>query len=454
MFPSLRFKIVLSFSLVVVFLSLGLSFYFGKRQIEDRERYLFDLLSSQIQLQAAELKAVGDQFLNDDAALEASSYSILQADGRVWNQPPVEIEQFEPLPPSGFLLKPCLSLQGEEFLCGASYIPSLGVWLLEATPKENFTSVIKSEFFRVGLVTLFALILSVGFGLMLSLRLLSPLKALTKAARDISQAEWSSIKLPSSRSDEIGLLSQTFEQMISSLQARERELARSAQELAHSERLASLGRFGASIAHEVRNPLSSILGYTRQLEKTDLSDEQRASLQVVRDEGERCLEILSQMLRFARQESLSPRPFLVHEVLESSLLLLKTTAREKQIHIEKRMDSQPLVMGLPQQFQQVIMNLVLNAIQASPTGSQILISLDSTETLGLVRVEDRAGGIAPEILSKIFEPFFSTKTSEQGSGLGLSVSKEIVEKMGGQIQCHSEIGSGSVFELRLPLAKP
>jgi two-component system sensor histidine kinase HydH len=225
------------------------------------------------------------------------------------------------------------------------------------------------------------------------------------------------------------------------------------QEIERSRRLASVGRLAAGVAHEIRNPLSSIKGfatYFKQRYQDVPEDQQTADIMI--QEVDRLNRVVSQLLEFARPISISPKPVSFKDLVADSIKLIERQARDKKITIATRNSAQVDKINLdPDRINQVLLNLYLNAIEAMAPGGKLQIEIsDSGENSELrIRVADTGKGIAEKDLPKIFDPYFTTKSS--GTGLGLAIVHNIVEAVGGTLEVKSEAGRGTAFTLRLPI---
>jgi two-component system sensor histidine kinase HydH len=225
------------------------------------------------------------------------------------------------------------------------------------------------------------------------------------------------------------------------------------QEIERSRRLASVGRLAAGVAHEIRNPLSSIKGfatYFKQRYQDVPEDQQTANIMI--QEVDRLNRVVSQLLEFARPVSISAQPTSVKDLVANSLKLIQQQARDRQITINTSNSSKIDAVKIdPDRINQVLLNLNLNAIEAMEPGGKLQIDIfDSDENSELIiRITDTGRGIAKEDLPKIFDPYFTTKSS--GTGLGLAIAHNIIEAMGGTIEVKSEPGNGTAFTLRLPV---
>jgi two-component system NtrC family sensor kinase len=261
---------------------------------------------------------------------------------------------------------------------------------------------------------------------------------------------------------EITAWTQTLEQRV---EKKTSELERAHAFLVSSEKMASLGKLAATVAHEVNNPLFGILTYARltlkELERAGLDDTVRAriagQLQVIERESRRCGEIIKNLLTFARQ---APRKRDWNDVNVLVQRALTLTAHQMKLNGIEVVAS--LAADLPQvscdagQVQQVVLVLLSNAGEATDSGGRIDVSTEAAHNGGgvVIRVRDSGGGIPPEVLPHIFDPFFTTKEDKLRTGLGLAVARSIVEQHGGKIEVRSETGRGSEFSVTLPPEAP
>jgi hypothetical protein len=277
-------------------------------------------------------------------------------------------------------------------------------------------------------------------------------------------------------------------------------LKQAQEELIRTEKLASIGRFAAGVAHEVGNPLGAILGYTSILQKEGIDrEESKDYLKRVEREIERINRIVRELLDFARPSQFEIKDVEINKVIESALSLLSYQKDFK--NIETQLDMQPdlpMIKGDESQLSQVFINIILNANDAMPNGGILRIQtrthvvenpdvdrlqgiyprrrksdpmesdysrmrkadplavlfkkFSEGDQLVKIRISDTGIGIKKEDLENIFDPFFTTKDPNKGTGLGLSISLRIVESLGGEIRVESEVGKGATFEVYFPVA--
>jgi signal transduction histidine kinase len=231
------------------------------------------------------------------------------------------------------------------------------------------------------------------------------------------------------------------------------ELKTTQEQLLHSTKMAAIGELSTNIAHEINNPLTTVLGYTTNLLKTpDLPESPRRILGLMEQETLRVRKIIRNLLDFAHQRPSWMRPGDISQLLRDTVALVQGIAGETSIVIHEDYTSASTLVNMDHnEMKQVFINIINNAFQAMPRGGDLRIRLDtSIEGEVLVEFADTGPGIAPEHLDKIFEPFFSTKDAGNGTGLGLSISYRIVRNHGGRIEAESKPGKGAVFRVYLP----
>ncbi len=223
-------------------------------------------------------------------------------------------------------------------------------------------------------------------------------------------------------------------------------------EIERSQRLVSLGRLAAGIAHEIRNPLSSIKGFATYFrDRYRENPEDQATATIMIHEVDRLNRVISQLLEFARPVKIQKRSVPIHMVIEHALKMIEKQAETKGIHIEKDLSSKIREVPMdPDRFNQVLLNLCLNAVEAMEGGGTLSIGLHACGDSGKVEitVSDTGVGITRENLVHIFDPYFTTRPS--GTGLGLAIVHKIVESHGGQVQVESEVGKGTRVSIMLP----
>ncbi len=227
------------------------------------------------------------------------------------------------------------------------------------------------------------------------------------------------------------------------------------QQIRNSEKLASVGRLAAGVAHEINNPLGGILNCLYNLRKGTLSPGRQEEYRVSMEDGVRRVQkIVRQLLDFAQQHEPEFALTDINHVVDRVLVLTTHLFAPNRIVLETRFgQGLPNVMVDRHMIEQVLMNLLLNAVQAMKDGGVLTIRTSVVEGICMIEVCDTGSGIPPAVLPRIFDPFFTTKSEGEGTGLGLSVSLGIVERHGGKILVDSEVGKGTTFTLCLPVSR-
>jgi two-component system NtrC family sensor kinase len=303
-----------------------------------------------------------------------------------------------------------------------------------------------------------------------------PLRALTEGTQRLGSGELGyQIRLRSS--GELGELANSFNTMSCQIkkadgeinawartleervEQKTRELSGAQEEMLRVERMASIGKLAAVVAHEINNPLAGILTYSKLLKKrlgreVEPNAENISMLDLMESESRRCGEIVKNLMTFARPTSMNMEPSDLNAVIDRCVRLVQhqLTLKNIELHLDVNKDL-PSVRCDPGQIEQVILALVMNAIDALPNGGNLSISSRRAESSGgfQIEVRDDGVGIPREVLTKLFEPFFTTKEHGRGLGLGLAISRNIVDRHGGRIEVQSEPGRGTTFTVTLPL---
>ena len=243
-----------------------------------------------------------------------------------------------------------------------------------------------------------------------------------------------------------------------------RELEGAQRELIQSEKLAALGRFSSGIAHEVKNPLGIVLGGVEFLDMklADAEKDVKTAVGKIKEAALRAAGIIDEMLKFAKPSEPNMETLDANDVVREALSLFQYGVDSSHIHIVPAYAAHPLqIRADKNQIQQVILNLLLNAVEAMPGGGKVRVTIERDLLSGAgpassccaISVIDPGSGIAAEDMSKIFEPFFTTKREHKGTGLGLSVAKTIVDRHQGQLSIESKPGKGTTARILLPLVK-
>ncbi len=309
-----------------------------------------------------------------------------------------------------------------------------------------------------------------------------PIQALKKGTKHLSQGELG-YQIEVQSRDEVGDLAHSFNDMSRQLHAaneeivtwaktledrveqKTKELNRAHDHVLHVEKMASLGKMAAVVAHEVNNPLSGILTYAKLLRKwvgsgqvaKEKHDEALECLELIAAESRRCGDLIKNLLTLSRTAPMNVQFANLHAVIDRCLLLVRHQLEMGGVELQlRRAEDLPLVACDPAQMEQVLLALIMNAIDAMPRGGNLWIEtrLSGDEAEVEVLVRDDGAGISPDVLEHIFEPFLTTKERGHGVGLGLAISRGIVERHNGRIEVQSELGRGTIFTVILPNQVP
>ena len=350
----------------------------------------------------------------------------------------------------------------------------LYVGMLEAPYIEIRNKVVLS-FFGIALLCLFLVLIMYYF---ITAGITNPLRDMVVATEKIAQGDLSHEMKVQSR-DEIGHLALSFNQMVKNLKnahqelkewgktlekrvaERTEELRKAQYQLIQSEKLASLGKLAAVVAHEINNPLAGVLTYIKLLLRImkrkpfplDRITEMGNYLSMMDTEMGRVTRIVKDLLTFSRQSKPEIENANINNILEKSLSLLENKLKLQNIKLHSMLDSTlPLVPCDFSQIQQTLMNIIINGSEAMPQGGELTVKSCHLPEEGFVKIEisDTGTGISEEHITKIFDPFFSTKESGKGVGLGLSIVYGIINEHKGSIVVRSKLGKGATFVVKLP----
>ncbi|MCK6446536.1 MAG: ATP-binding protein [Planctomycetes bacterium] len=288
-----------------------------------------------------------------------------------------------------------------------------------------------------------------------------PLLTLREGATRVGAGDLSH-RIDIQSSDEIGALAAEFNHMAGELGSMksglEERVRKRTEEFVRAARLASVGTLAAGVAHEINTPLASIASCAEGLERrvklgTATHEEQTEYLRIIANEAHRAHEITSRLLEFGRQVPGEKVDFQLQELMREVELLLRAQFAERALALDFRCGaSLPRVHGNPSECKQVVLNLIQNAVDASPHGQPIRVECHERDGWVTLEVEDRGPGIPPEHVERIFDPFFTTKEVGKGTGLGLAIVARVVEDHGGTITAENT-GHGALFRVRVPAAK-
>ncbi len=369
---------------------------------------------------------------------------------------------------------------GEAFVVNALYISAyepirdidnniIGI-LYVGVLQQPFEDILKNTLAIFLGIALLGIVLIITVAVNQAKRISTPLKKIENAANNIAEGNYNqTITVHAPR--EIEHLAASLNQMAKELERekleieewgntlekkvleRTEEIKKIHSQLFRSEKLASLGKLAAGVAHEINNPLTGILtNSSLLLDDLEKADPRREDVEVIVKETIRCREIVKRLLDFARQTKPQKQLIKINSIIENIILLVRNQTSFRNIVIQKELSENiPDVMADRDQIQQVFVNIIINASEAMARGGSLTIESKLAEQSDsiLIRFTDTGPGIPDDIKEKIFDPFFTTK--EQGTGLGLSISYGIIEQHGGDIGIESKRGEGTKFTIRLPI---
>ena len=324
----------------------------------------------------------------------------------------------------------------------------LGILDLSVSLADVDHEVARNRRFTAGLSAAAILGISLLLWLILHRLVGRPVARLLAATRAVSEGDLSP-RLPVHRTDELSQLAGSFNEMTV-------HLAEARHQIYQSNKLASLGRLAAGIAHEINNPLTGVLTYSSFLLKRAADAETRQDLETIVHETKRCREIVRGLLDFARQVPPKKSPTDVNAIVSRALGIVDNQLRVQNIQVTQSLrEDLPRIHADPNQLQQVLINLLVNAADAfTDAPREIYVATDLKSADGgreiEIKVADTGSGIPEKNLGKIFEPFFTTKDNK-GTGLGLAVVWGIVSEHGGTIEVDSKVGRGTTFTVHLPI---
>jgi signal transduction histidine kinase len=228
------------------------------------------------------------------------------------------------------------------------------------------------------------------------------------------------------------------------------------EQLRHADRLATIGQLAAGVAHELNEPLGNILGFAQLARKTSgLPQQAEEDLEKIQNASLNAREVIRKMLSFARPVRPHKQNVSLNQIIEEGLHFFESRCAKEGVQLLRFLSPElPEILADPVQLNQVIVNLVINALQAMPRGGRLTIQTHAEGNDVFLTIEDTGSGMSEEVLKQIFTPFFTTKEVGLGTGLGLPVVHDIITSHGGTIHVDTQIGSGTRFEIRLPIEGP
>jgi len=241
----------------------------------------------------------------------------------------------------------------------------------------------------------------------------------------------------------------------------DRESAAMDQQMAHIEKMANIGRLAAGVAHEINNPLQMILAQAGWIEEL-LPEEDPATLKnleeyqqtikKIKHHVQRAATITHRLLGFARKINAEQEQVQINDVVEETLSFLEKEAKHNNIAVDLKLDPQlPTTMTEGHRLQQILLNLIDNALDAIGHDGKVAITTNHDGRDIAIQIADNGPGIPPEVMKRIWDPFFTTKEQGKGTGLGLAISQNIIRTLGGSIEVESKTGEGTVFTVKVPI---
>ncbi|HLG18857.1 MAG TPA: HAMP domain-containing sensor histidine kinase [Bdellovibrionota bacterium] len=315
---------------------------------------------------------------------------------------------------------------------------------IEATVQEERRAAVLTLIFSS---VILACTLLIGLVAILAFR---PLRLLKTAAREIAAGDLGQ-RVHIQTNDEVGDLAHEFNRMADAIQQRDETLRKQQEQLIQSEKMAVIGRMASKISHEVRNPLNALGLNVEMLEDRVTEPDAKARLHAMASEIDRLNRVAESYLTLVRKPERSVQPVDPKAFLEHLETLVRPECAKRGIRMSLDVsDALPRVRMDGNRLQQALLNLVRNAMEAVGDKGEFGIRAQTENGHLLIQVWDKGPGIPAHQLSRIFEPFYTTK--DKGTGLGLSISNEIVHEQGGSMECKSEPGQGALFTIRLPIS--
>lgn len=322
--------------------------------------------------------------------------------------------------------------------------------LYVGTPESAFLGLVRLFNERVVFIALVPGILAALIAVPITQAIIAPISELVDAHRRLARGDMN-VRVQARGSGELAVLAHSFNNMVETLN-------KTQQELLHKERLASMGQLAAGVAHEINNPLGTILLFAEAMHKelSRAGDTQHCrDLQVIIEETTRCKNIVADLLNFARQQEVLAQETDLHALLEQVIEEAKRRPLFAEVEIVRNFDPNlPTIQADAAQLRQVFTNLLNNSAEAMDGRGTITLTTRARGEQIEVQVSDTGCGIPEEHLSKLFTPFFTTKPPGKGTGLGLSIVYGIVKMHRGQITVNSKVGEGTTFSVFLPVRLP
>ena len=318
--------------------------------------------------------------------------------------------------------------------------------LYVGTKQASFQQLVDSFRGQVFLIAGATVLLAMLIAIPLAWSISRPLRDLAMATQMVAQGDWS-VRVPATGRGEMGLLAKSFNTMVETLQDTQERLVQ-------KEKLASVGQLAAGVAHEINNPLGTVLLYADILykETPEANQQQREDLRMIVREATRCKAIVSDLLNFSRQNEVLAQETDLNDLLREMAEDVSQQDLYQRVELVTDLEPDlPLIQADPLQLRQIFLNLMNNAAEAMPGGGRLILRTRKGPETGFVtvQVQDTGVGISEENMKKLFTPFFTTKPIGKGTGLGLAIIYGIVKMHRGQISAQSQVGEGTTFTITL-----
>jgi two-component system NtrC family sensor kinase len=315
--------------------------------------------------------------------------------------------------------------------------------------KSTFQALVDAFSKQVLIIAVLSILLAGIVAIPIARIITRPIVDLVEANQRLAQGDMR-VRVDAQGTGELAVLGHSFNRMVE-------ELEQTQDELLQKEKLASMGQLAAGVAHEINNPLGTILLFSDMMYKeADEDDPRRDDLKMIINETTRCKSIVADLLNFSRQQNVMAQETNIHDLLEQVMDGLSVQPAFQDVKFVRHFGSGvPVIQADPNQLQQVFINLFNNAAEAMDAEGTISITSSSLDHNWVeIKISDNGIGIPPENLNKVFSPFFTTKTPGKGTGLGLSITYGIIKMHRGQISVQSQEGNGTTFTITLPTCLP
>lgn len=350
------------------------------------------------------------------------------------------------------------SYLGQEVLGVYGLIPIVNWGVVVEQPLDNayrplrliLTKVILTFLITITIISLTVSILVYIF--------MKPINELEKGVNAVKSGNFS-YKIPKTSNDEIGIVIDAFNGMTEEIRKkRENESL-----IMLAEKRAAIGTLAAGVAHEINNPMNNLGFYAtdllERLKTEDIKDLYEDGviqdyLEIIKEQIDRCSEITRNLLRFSRESKMDVVPVDIYKVIQDILKLMDHKLKKQKIETEINVNIEgPIIMADESQVQQMLLNIITNAVDAMECQGKLTISIEQVDEYIRLKVKDTGHGINEQDKARIFDPFYTTKPIGKGTGLGLSISQAIIERMRGSIEIYSEENKGTEVDIRLPKPK-